>query len=69
MSNINNPETENVKEPVEKISTKLKFVKSDKTDAYVGFVSQNPQDKTLLWCSPGFALSKEGVRSGQEADM
>lgn len=48
MSNINNPETENVKEPVKKISTKLKFVKSDKTDAYVGFVSQNP--KTKRYC-------------------
>lgn len=48
MSNINNPETENVKEPVEKISTKLKFVKSDKTDAYVGFVSQNPRQNVIV---------------------
>lgn len=48
MSNIKEQETVKEQKKVEKISTKLKFVKSDKTDAYIGFVSQNP--KTGRYC-------------------
>jgi len=43
MDNIKNSVTE--KEPVTKIRTKLKFIKSEETGAYIGFVSQNPKNK------------------------
>lgn len=46
MDNIKDSVTE--KEQVTKIRTKLKFIKSDKTDAYISFVSQNP--KTGRYC-------------------
>ena len=46
MDSIKNSVTE--KEQPTKIRTKLKFIKSDKTDAYISFVSQNP--KTGRYC-------------------
>lgn len=43
MNDIKNSVTEH--EHVTKIRTKLKFIKSEETGAYIGFVSQNPKSK------------------------
>lgn len=46
MRNIKKPET--VKEKSETVCTKLKFVKSDKTGSYIGFVSQKQKSHTYF---------------------